>query len=139
MTKQQTIKAVKSPFVVARSRNTSIVRKERAVKWAKIDDEEELKNNAGLGLGLDLPQPEIKPQGEKKTTPEVLQLPTPETTPIIPKERQVSQRALMGLSMLGNLDGMYKHSEFPSLELTSLTTGSRQRNGGLLLFAYTFA
>ncbi|WWC92334.1 uncharacterized protein L201_007288 [Kwoniella dendrophila CBS 6074] len=145
MTKQQTIKAVKSPFVVARSRNTSIIRKERAVKWAKIDDEEEEKlknNNAGLGLGLavDLPQSEIKSQARTATTPQVLQLPTPETTPIIqaPKERQVSQRALMGLSMLGNLDGMYKHSEFPSIELNSLTTGSRQRNGGLLLFAYTF-
>nr|XP_019051046.1 hypothetical protein I302_01493 [Kwoniella bestiolae CBS 10118]OCF29976.1 hypothetical protein I302_01493 [Kwoniella bestiolae CBS 10118] len=108
MTKQQTIKAVKSPFVVARSQNTSMVRRERAVKWAKIDDEEELKSQQG--------NPGLATQ-----------------------ERKVSQRALMGLSMLGNLDGKYKHAEFPSLELTSLTTGSRQRQGGLLLFAYTFA
>ncbi|KAK6906569.1 hypothetical protein I203_100555 [Kwoniella mangroviensis CBS 8507] len=142
MTKQQTIKAVKSPFVVSRSQNTSIVRRERAVKWAKIDDEEEMKarSNPGLGLGLDVEatQSEIQPQ-QKKKTPQALQLPTPDNTPIIPEERKVSQKALMGLSMLGNLDGMYKHSEFPSIQLTSLTTGSRQRQSGLLLFAYTFA
>ncbi|WRT70723.1 uncharacterized protein IL334_007721 [Kwoniella shivajii] len=145
MTKQQTIKAVKSPFVVARSRETSIVRKERAVKWAKIDDEEEAKTKIndgfGLGLGMNLPEHQEEEQRPKQTkTPQVLQLPTPETTPVIPQvQKQVSQKALMGLSMLGNLDGMYKHASFPSIELTSLTTGSRQRNGGLLLFAYTFA
>ena len=45
----------------------------------------------------------------------------------------------MGVSMLGNLDGMYKHAAYPDITLKSLTTGSRQRPGGLLLFAYTFA
>ena len=40
--------------------------------------------------------------------------------------------------MLGNLDGMYSHPSFPDIHLESLTTGSRQRPGGLLLFAYTF-
>ncbi|WVF68181.1 hypothetical protein IAT40_002946 [Kwoniella sp. CBS 6097] len=156
MTKNQTIKAVKSPFVVARSRETSVVRKQRAVKWAKIDDEEaeqarnvslQNESNAGLGLGISLP-PRQEPEVTKKKAPEVLQLPTPETTPTVPpppsqaqnqKKPVVSQKALMGLSMLGNLDGMYKHAAFPDLELKSLTTGSRQRSGGLLLFAYTFA
>ncbi|WVR08639.1 hypothetical protein IAU60_005696 [Kwoniella sp. DSM 27419] len=150
-TKAQTIKAVKSPFVVARSRETSIVRKSRAVKWAKIDDQAEAaaaardSTNAGLGLGLGLDLPKRdSPAVKKSQTPIVLQLPTPETTPTIPapadkKPAAVSQRALMGLSMLGNLDGMYKHAAYPALELSSLTTGSRQRSGGLLLFAYTFA
>nr|XP_019007907.1 uncharacterized protein I206_07543 [Kwoniella pini CBS 10737]OCF46688.1 hypothetical protein I206_07543 [Kwoniella pini CBS 10737] len=127
MTKNQTIKAVKSPFVVSRSRNTSIIRKERAIKWAIIDDKQ-IEENSNIGLEI-----------IKKNPPQTLQLPTPENTPIIPEERKISQKALMGLSMLGNLDGMYKHSSFPSLQLTSLTTGSRQRNGALLLFAYTFA
>ncbi|WVQ95671.1 hypothetical protein IAU59_002769 [Kwoniella sp. CBS 9459] len=154
MTKSQTIKAVKSPFVVARSRETSIVRKQRAVKWAKIDDEEEERarrvsspdSNAGLGLGISLPARQEPEVTQKKKAPEVLQLPTPETTPTVTspaapaaKQPVVSQKALMGLSMLGNLDGMYKHAAFPELELNSLTTGSRQRAGGLLLFAYTFA
>lgn len=48
-------------------------------------------------------------------------------------------KALMGVSMLGNLDGMYKHATFPAVKMYSLTTGSRQRPGGLLLFTYTLA
>lgn len=44
----------------------------------------------------------------------------------------------MGLSLLGNLDGMYKHATFPEIKLHTLTTGSRQRSGGMLLFGYTF-
>jgi len=45
----------------------------------------------------------------------------------------------MGLSLLGNLDGIYEHTRFPSIRLHTLTTGSRQRAGGMLLFGYTFA
>ncbi|KAH7886096.1 hypothetical protein F5I97DRAFT_1877637 [Phlebopus sp. FC_14] len=47
--------------------------------------------------------------------------------------------ALIGLSLLGNLDGIYKHASFPAIRLHTLTTGSRQRAGGMLLFGYTFA
>ncbi|KAG1783532.1 hypothetical protein EV702DRAFT_1208638 [Suillus placidus] len=47
--------------------------------------------------------------------------------------------ALIGLSLLGNLDGIYKHGTFPAIKLHTLTTGSRQRSGGMLLFGYTFA
>ncbi|KAJ3787143.1 hypothetical protein GGU10DRAFT_417189 [Lentinula aff. detonsa] len=46
--------------------------------------------------------------------------------------------ALIGLSLLGNLDGIYKHSAFPEIKLHTLTTGSRQRSGAMLLFGYTF-
>ncbi|KAH9997716.1 hypothetical protein BJV74DRAFT_877283 [Russula compacta] len=46
--------------------------------------------------------------------------------------------ALIGLSLLGNLDGIYKHANFPDIKLHTLTTGSRQRNSAMLLFAYTF-
>ncbi|KPV78279.1 uncharacterized protein RHOBADRAFT_11250, partial [Rhodotorula graminis WP1] len=52
---------------------------------------------------------------------------------------QAPSTALMGLSMLGNLDGIYKHADFHGINLHTLTTGSRQRPGALLLFAYTFA
>jgi len=55
-----------------------------------------------------------------------------------PSARQPST-ALLGLSLLGNLDGIYKHSTFPNISLHTLTTGSRQRPGGMLLFGYTFA
>jgi len=40
---------------------------------------------------------------------------------------------------LEDLDGMYAHSDFHGIKLHTLTTGSRQRPGALLLFAYTFA
>ena len=53
-------------------------------------------------------------------------------------KEKVPSNALMGLSLLGNLDAIYKHSTFPEIELHTLTTGSRQRSGGMLLFGYTF-
>ncbi|KAF5388592.1 hypothetical protein D9757_004680 [Collybiopsis confluens] len=46
--------------------------------------------------------------------------------------------ALIGLSLLGNLDGIYKHATYPKVKLHTLTTGSRQRSGAMLLFGYTF-
>jgi len=153
-TKKQTVKAVKSPFVVSRSRATNKVRRDRAVKWAKIDDEEaaaKQAQNAGLGLGIqepkraapvpqtpsEAPGPNLAPVRAEIGTPATPKSPATETKPsVLPP---ASQRALMGVSMLGNLDGMYKHAAFGDIVLTSLTTGSRQRPGGLLLFAYTFA
>jgi hypothetical protein len=39
MTKAQTTKAVKTPFLISRSRETNNVRRGRAIKWAKVDDE----------------------------------------------------------------------------------------------------
>ncbi|GLB35870.1 hypothetical protein LshimejAT787_0301580 [Lyophyllum shimeji] len=58
--------------------------------------------------------------------------------PTTPKKSGPPSNALVGLSLLGNLDGIYKHSAFPSIKLETLTTGSRQRAGGMLLFGYTF-
>ena len=98
----------------------------------------------GLGLGLPIPErkapkadiewpgPKLAPLRAEEATP----MPTPTLHNSAPA---VSQKALMGVSMLGNLDAMYKHAAFPEIKLRSLTTGSRQRPGGLLLFAYTFA
>jgi hypothetical protein len=139
MTKSQTVQAVKSPFLVSRSLETSKIRKSRAVKWAKIDDQDAQavqKKKVGLGLGIVMPEREAPaplpqaPKEEKIVKGNDINTPTPQA---------VNQKALMGLSMLGNLDGMYKHASFPEIQLTSLTTGSRQRQGALLLFAYTFA
>jgi len=163
-TKAQTVKAVKSQFVVARSRETNRLRRDRAVKWARIDDEEEAKAKAAAaavnhGLGLGLPQPDREaPRPETATAatvagPKIAPVRAEQATPATPKTPATaaepaatspavlppaSQRALMGVSMLGNLDGMYAHKSFGDITLSSLTTGSRQRSGGLLLFAYTF-
>ncbi|ORY31224.1 hypothetical protein BCR39DRAFT_526980 [Naematelia encephala] len=164
-TKSQTTQAVKSPFVVSRSRQTSKVRAERAIKWAGIDDAAAAKafisTQVGLGLGVDMPNRSAptRESEENERTPEVRSTnpslapvravestPPQPSTPATKSDKSnpavlppVNQKALMGLSMLGNLDGMYKHASYPALRLTSLTTGSRQRPGALLLFAYTFA
>ncbi|KAL1741192.1 hypothetical protein HDZ31DRAFT_45962 [Schizophyllum fasciatum] len=107
--KAQSTRAAKSPLLVARSRETARERGVRARQWAREDD------------GVAVPPPASKPAQSVTPAPKV-----PST-------------ALLGLSLLGNLDGMYKHATFPSVKMHTLTTGSRQRAGGMLLFGYTFA
>lgn len=62
---------------------------------------------------------------------------TPPAAPTKPQERLPSN-ALIGISSLGNLDGIYQHAAYGAIRLHTLTTGSRQRSGGMLLFGYTF-
>jgi hypothetical protein len=83
----------------------------RARAWGKEDDERE------NGTWVPTPQP------------------TPAPKPVINKP---PSKALIGLSLLGNLDGIYKHQDFAAVKMHTLTTGSRQRNGAMLLFGYTF-
>lgn len=48
--------------------------------------------------------------------------------------------ALLGLSLIGNLDRTYTRASYPSyLELHSVTTASRLKAGGMLLLEHTFA
>lgn len=108
--KAQSSRFASSKMVIPRSREMAIKRGKQARLWAKEDDEKE--------AGVWVPPP-----------------PTSETAPP-PRAPSV---ALTGLSLLGNLDGMYKHAKFPDIKLHTLTTGSRQRNGAMLMFAYTFA
>jgi hypothetical protein len=111
LAKEQSNHAAKNPMVVSRSREMALLRGERARAWAREDDEKE--------------------RGTWKAPAA-----TPAATPK-PSARPPST-ALLGLSLLGNLDGIYKHSAFPGITLHTLTTGSRQRSGGMLLFGYTF-
>ncbi|KAH7916416.1 hypothetical protein BJ138DRAFT_1121796 [Hygrophoropsis aurantiaca] len=108
--KEQSIRAAKSPMIRTRSRLMAEERGRRARAWAKEDDDRE--------RGIHEPRPSPSP---------------PNATPPAPSA------ALIGLSLLGNLDGIYKHGSFPDVKLHTLTTGSRQRSGGMLLFGYTFA
>lgn len=119
--KDQSAWAAKNPLLISRTHEMARERGERARGWAKEDDERE--------RGTWVP-------------------PTPATNavassvvaePVLPARAKVPSTALMGLSLLGNLDGMYKHATFPALTLHTLTTGSRQRSGAMLLFGYTFA
>ncbi|KAJ6621220.1 hypothetical protein B0H10DRAFT_2175488 [Mycena sp. CBHHK59/15] len=107
--KNQSTRAAKSSMLVSRSYQMAKERGKRARSWAREDDEK------ARGTWM-APPPRSAPSSANKT-PSV---------------------ALIGLSLLGNLDGIYKHANFPSIQLHSLTTGSRQRAGGMLLFGYTF-
>jgi hypothetical protein len=111
--KAQSTKAIKNPMGVSRCRQMAFERAARARAWAKEDDDK----LAGIASSM--------PVG-----------PVPAAISLRPK---VPSTALMGLSLLGNLDGIYKHANFPDIKFHTLTTGSRQRSGGMLLFGYTFA
>ncbi|KAI0785040.1 hypothetical protein C8Q75DRAFT_723299 [Abortiporus biennis] len=117
--KEQSTKAAKNPLIVSRTHKMSKERGERARAWAREDDEKE--------KGTWVP-PTPKPVDT-----------TQQREPVLPARAKASSAALMGLSLLGNLDGIYKHATFPSVKMHTLTTGSRQRNGAMLLFGYTFA
>jgi hypothetical protein len=112
MVKEQSNHAVKNLMVISRSREMARQRARNARNWAKEDD--------ALEKGLPKPpvQPPPNPVSDRPSAPSAV---------------------LIGLSMLGNLDGIYKHSTFSDFELHTLTTGSRQRSGGMLLFGYTFS
>ncbi|KAJ7446506.1 hypothetical protein B0H11DRAFT_2085053 [Mycena galericulata] len=108
--KNQSTRAAKSAMLVSRSYEMANERGQRARCWAREDDE--------------------KAQGTRKAPP-----------PPVPSggaAKKPPSAALIGLSLLGNLDGIYKHPTFPNVQLHTLTTGSRQRTGGMLLFGYTF-
>ncbi|KAH7100324.1 hypothetical protein BKA62DRAFT_706675 [Auriculariales sp. MPI-PUGE-AT-0066] len=107
--KTQSAVATNSPLLVPRASIMAVQRGRRARAWAREDD----------GLPAD----------------------PADTEPPISLDVGASapSRALLGLSLLGNLDAMYKHASYPSIQLSTLNTGSRQRRGGMLLFAYTFA
>ena len=106
--KEQTAKIARSPLLVSRVQEMAKERENRARMWARLDD----------GVA-----PTTAPSQRRLFTDE---------------ENSAPSVALMGLSMLGNLDGIYRHSTFPAIKLHSMTTGSRQRKGGMLLFSYTF-
>ncbi|BGP21602.1 2-methylcitrate dehydratase [Rhodotorula toruloides] len=132
----QITRAVKTPFLASRTTLMALEREGRSIGWEREDDErrarEAIKALEGLGInGVNVGQEELK----KKEVVQVKKV----------EEKNVNVRlkapgtALMGLSMLGNLDGIYQHKDYQGVQLHTLTTGSRQRPGAILLFAYTFA
>lgn len=110
--KEQGSQVAKSPMIQSRNREMALKRGKQSRTWAKEDDEKE----AGVCISS-------APTSDEPPPP-------PPRSPSV---------ALLGLSLLGNLDGIYKHANFPDIKLHTLTTGSRQRHGGMLLFGYTFA
>lgn len=75
-------------------------------------------------------------RGQTVQLPDLSQVMAP--TPISPLPPGPSA-ALLGLSLIGNLDATYIRASYPSFHLQSVTTASRQKAGGLLLLEHTFA
>ena len=69
----------------------------------------------------------------------------PPPPPQLPPHARIStpspSRALLGLSLIGNLDHIYTLSSYtkPGVKLHSVTTASRQKEGGLLVLEHTFS
>ena len=110
--KVQSAAAAKSRMLVPRTRCMALERGARARRFALQDD------RGAQGPPTPGPSPAPAPAARAAKAPSA---------------------ALVGLSLLGNLDGMYKHAGYARVALHTLTTGSRQRGGGMLLFGYTFA
>jgi len=129
--KKQSTLAAKHPQLIARTHEMTVLRGERARQWAREDDEKA----CGVSSPFPAPPPpaalnvtsaHLKADNANFVVSEAAKLPSPPSN------------ALLGLSLLGNLDGIYQHAVYPKVQLTCLTTGSRQRPGALLLFGYTF-
>lgn len=120
--KEQSTCAARSPLAASRTHEMARERADRARAWAKEDRARE--------QGTWVPAcPNTYQCSDADSPPKVS---------VLPVREKASSAAFMGLSMLGNLDDIYKHAAFPDAELHTLTTGSRQRHGAMLLLAYTF-
>ena len=115
--KDQSASAAKHPLLISRTHAMARERGARARAWGKEDDEKE--------NGTWTPPAPAKTEGSPKEA-------------VLPVRTKAQSSALIGLSLLGNLDAMYKHANFADIKLHTLTTGSRQRHGAMLLFGYTF-
>ncbi|KIJ33989.1 hypothetical protein M422DRAFT_233571 [Sphaerobolus stellatus SS14] len=118
LAKKQCLAAAKTRLLLSRTNYMAEERGNREKVFAALDD------------GLHLPPASVTLPPTPASTPDPTQTSMSRTLP---------STALLGLSLLGNLDSMYKHSLYPSITLHTSTGGSRQRKGGLLVFGCTFA
>ncbi|GAA5955143.1 hypothetical protein JCM8115_001862 [Rhodotorula mucilaginosa] len=141
--KKQTNLVVKSPFLISRTLCMAKKREAQSIQWEREADEKKTKEQRLIAGQNGWPKEESSPSAGKGARSS-----TNDSTGVTSRQNglgnaiptdKAPQTALMGLSMLGNLDGIYQHASYDGIELRSLTTGSRQRPGALLLFAYTFA
>ncbi|GAA5993870.1 hypothetical protein JCM5350_006826 [Sporobolomyces pararoseus] len=136
----QTSKIVKSRLLKSRTILMAFERERRSIGFEKADEEAKEKEKLEEGIrGVEI----VDDEGDIAREDSEREKGGADTE----KEEENGEKekipnvSLMGLSMLGNLDGIYQHSDYSKrgIELHSLTTGSRQRPGALLLFSYTFA
>lgn len=136
--KAQSAGYVQSALLIGRTREMAKERAVRAKTFAKMDDE------AAAARRGETTRQALGDSGEETSSPLEDSPPSVPTSseplallpPRVSHEKAV---ALIGISLLGNLDATYKHASYPDIVLRALNTGSRQRRGGMLMFGYTFA
>ena len=113
--KLQNIKAIKTPMAVSRCREMAREGRARARAWVQLQED------------------------DPKLVKETFSYPVVAATVDNQAKEKIPSSALMGLSLLGNLDATtYKHTTFPEIQFHTMTFGSRRCSGGMLLFGYTF-
>ena len=115
ISKEQIARATKNCMAVYRTHEMSKRRGTRARAWGKEDDQK--------ANGTWAPTPPVTPQEDAPPTTLLLRAPND---------------VLIDLSLLGNLDGIYKHRGFKSIKMHTSTIGARQRTGDMCLTGYTF-
>ncbi|EPQ60425.1 hypothetical protein GLOTRDRAFT_15015, partial [Gloeophyllum trabeum ATCC 11539] len=107
--RDQCVRTVKHPMRSSRSRELARKRADLARAWAIAEDTRH------------------DPSSDRRDPPAV------------PSAQPDAPRALLGISLLGNLNSFKDHAKAPLFDLRMLTPGVRQRSGGMLLFSHTFA
>ncbi|SCZ90966.1 BZ3500_MvSof-1268-A1-R1_Chr1-3g02429 [Microbotryum saponariae] len=145
--RKQTSAVVKGRWLAPRSKLMALERERRSIGFEREDERRRQQKLAlaelpsqlqGLGISFEDDATESKLASNlAKTLGPVAPVVTPQLAESTTSPKAPST-ALMGLSMLGNLDAIYVHKDYHGIQMHTLTTGSRQRAGAILLFAYTF-
>lgn len=137
--KLQKRRYIGSPMLVSRILEMNKARCRRAKAFAEEDDE-------ALRSRRSTPVHSATTKAVNKEPLTIaLQPPLPPKQPIsFPSSIQPPQislppsEALLGLSMLGNLDELYGSHVYPLLQLTRAFAGTRKCKGGILMVTHTF-
>ncbi|THV07842.1 hypothetical protein K435DRAFT_847650 [Dendrothele bispora CBS 962.96] len=135
--KAQTRKTVQSPFLTARALESARTRASRvrgitvSVPGANVIEKDLRTKSQAVVIDS---ENSSRNHDDGRSSPQVPPSPITATTRMDP----APSLALMGLSLIGNLDSTYLRDAYPSIQLVSVRTASRQKSGGLLLLEHTF-
>ncbi|KAF9504241.1 hypothetical protein BS47DRAFT_1355452 [Hydnum rufescens UP504] len=123
-------KYLKSPMLIGRTQTMNLERGARSRVWAKEDDD----ILAGVSTTPSPPAVAVAPKPDPTPTPTApaaasappWSLPPPPTM------------ALVGLTLLGDLDDIYPAAAYPDFEFGRIASFTRKTKGKMLLLAHTF-
>ena len=114
-------------MLVSRSQVQSVERSKRAKVWAKEDDDLLAGASTSSPPGAPIALPTLSKPIIPSTASAAASSPPPPLT-----------AALVGLTLLGNLDDIFVASSYPAIELTSFMAHTRKTQGKILISTHTF-